>query len=458
MTESNPVPESVSDDIPENAWTVEQLNHTIKEVLTGARDQFPTHVIGEVADVDQYEFGTFFELRDLDADPSIGCLAWASSVADFDHELEAGTKAVVEASVDFYPERGDCQLLVSDYWPIGESARYQELSQLRKQLEDEGLFDEERKQAIPGYPACVGAVTSPSGSAIEDLWTAISDRSPRTDLKLHGATVQGEHAVESILKALDTLDQDPEVETIVLTRGGGSDVHLWAFNAEPLVRRVAACQTPTIVAIGHEDDQTLVEAVADKRAMTPTEAGVISTTDWTTTADNLESLERRIHTAYHSFVDDHLDTLDRRIDSAMAAVEQQATEYQSQKQRARDLEQRIIAVYDRLVERRLQNVDERIGTALTDVEVAAQSEAATERVARGRLSDLEARINGAYRNQVNQELDTLEQRITTAYQDLEADARVEAGRQEAQRLRKIVFVLLGIIIIGGLAVAIWLLF
>jgi exonuclease VII large subunit len=100
--------------VPEGACTVGQLNEEIERALADAGDRFPSHVVGEIAEVDDYGFGTFFELRDPEADPSISCLAWANTVASFDHDLAPGTEAVVGAEVDFYPDRGDCQLLVTE--------------------------------------------------------------------------------------------------------------------------------------------------------------------------------------------------------------------------------------------------------------------------------------------------------------------------------------------------------
>ncbi|WP_128224029.1 exodeoxyribonuclease VII large subunit [Halobacteriaceae bacterium SHR40] len=420
--------------LPEGAWTVDRFNHEIERVLNDSHDRFPTHVIGEIAEVDHYHFGTFFELRDLDEEPVISCLAWADQVSGFDHELAEGTKAVVEATVDFYPNRGDCQLLVFDYWPLGESARQEQLQALRNQLEQEGLFDEERKQSIPAYPACVGLVTSPSGSAREDTWAAISDRSPRTTVKLHGATVQGEDAVRSVITAIQSLDHDSAVETIIVTRGGGSDTDLWCFNAEPLVRCLAACATPVVVAIGHEDDETLVEYVADARAMTPTEAGVTATTPVETVLERLATTEQGIDTAYQTLAEEHLEQVDRRIETAVDSLRQQHLQTQSVRQRASDLEQRIGTAYRTLVETRLEAIDSRLDQHLQERELVAESEAASARAARRRLSDLEARIDGAYQTHVERILQQSEQRITDAYRELETQARITTSTAEARKL------------------------
>lgn len=440
-------------DAPDGSWTVARLNREIEEVLSDAQVRFPTHVVGEVAEVEEYKFGTFFELRDLDDDPVISCLSWSSTTDSVEYDLEDGTRVVVESTVDFYPERGNCELQVSDFWPLGESRRQQELEALRRQLEEEGLFDEERKDDIPLQPACLGLVTSPAGSAREDAWAAISERSPRTDVKLCGATVQGENAVPSLVTSIERLDTDQDVETIIVTRGGGSDVDLWCFNAEPLVRCIASCTTPIIVAIGHEDDETLVEDVADARAMTPTEAGVVATTSVEETRNRLDTLERRIKTNYERVVQNRIDRLERQITTAYENLERKASRRESLRRRASDLEHRITVAYETLRESRLQTLDNRIDSGLKDVEMAAESEAASEQIARQRVANLERRIDAAYRTRVTRELDNLDRRLDTAYTELEAEQRVAASTTTVRRLWIVVAILLVILVLGSIAVS-----
>ncbi len=464
-------------ELPDGAWTVGQLNEEIQQTLKAQRGRFPTHIVGEIAEVDDYEFGSFFQLRDLSEEPSISCLAWANEVASFDHDIEAGTEAVVEATVDFYPERGDCQLLVSGYWPVGESNRQRELEQLETQLAAEGLFEQQQKKELPAHPDCIGLVTSPAGSAREDVWGTVSERSPRTEVRLCGATVQGDGAVPSLLDAIDRLDRDPDIETLIVTRGGGSDTDLWSFNAEPLVRRIGACSTPVVVAIGHEDDETLVEAAADARAMTPTEAGVLATTRVEERLEQLAVLERRVGRGYQAVVESRLETLDRRIESAHEALTRATQQREATRDRARELARRIGFAYRGLVERRLDTLERgverdyrrlattrvdalehRLDTALSERELAAESEAATARTTRRRLDDLEHRIEGAFRARATRELDDLDHRIDRAYREVEASARAAASERTARRLRVVVAVLAVLLGVAAVAVAVLLLF
>lgn len=395
-----------TDALEGDAWSVARLNREIDATLTDAADRFPTYVFGEVSEISAYDFGTFFELRDLEESAVISCIAWSKTLANFDDPLEEGTAAIVRASVDFYADRGDTQLVVSGYWPVGDSDRTQQLEQLRAQLESEGLLDDECKRPLPAYPDCIGLVTSPSGSAREDFVSAVRERYPGVTVKLCGATVQGEEAVPSLVGAIQTLERDRGVDVLVVTRGGGSDTDLWCFNEEPVVRAIADCSTPVVAAVGHEDDRTLSEAVADRRAMTPTDAGVEATPDLESVRESAGLLERRIDGAYSALVDERLTSHERRVEAAKVAVERRV---------------------------------------------------AARRAMCRRASDLETRIDQAYRRRVEGELDGLEARLETAYRDVEADARIEAGTAEARRLRIVVAVLLALLVLGTVLVVVLLL-
>ena len=445
------------EDIQGDVWSVAELNEAIQDVVQAANDAFPTYVVGEVADVSTYSYGTFFELRDVEADAVISCLVWASRRASFEYDIEEGTAAIVRAQVDFYAERGNMQLLVANYWPVGESDRAQALAELRASLEEEGLLEEDRKQTLPGYASCIGLVTSRSGSAIEDFTTAVNDRSPRVEIRLCAATVQGDGAVPALVGAVRRLERDPYVEVIVVTRGGGSDTDLWCFNEEPVVRAIADCATPVVVAVGHEDDETLAEAVADRRAMTPTDAASATTRDVSEVRRELCHLETRVDSAYTGLVVETMDDYERRVEAGYVAVKQAVAAQVATLQRAADLERRVSTAYRTLVAETLASLDRVIDDAVRSIEHAAETDAVTARAARGRVGDLEARIDRAYHANVDRKLDVLERRVEDAYRDVETDAKVRAGTTEARRLRIVVAVLLVLLVVGSVAVALLLL-
>jgi exodeoxyribonuclease VII large subunit len=428
--------------IPEEAWSVSRINDEIETVLTEAAEQFPSYIVGEIADVSHYDFGTFFDLADIDAEARISCFAWSNAVNSFEYDLEAGVTAVVQASVDHYQKQGDTRLVVREYWPVGESQRVEELEALRETLAEEGAFDEQARQPLPAYPHEVGVVTSPSGSALEDFNSTVTARWPIVSICLCGASVQGETAIADLVEAIQELEHDPTVEVIVVTRGGGADATLWVFNREPVVRAIVECTTPVVVAVGHEDDETLAERVADERAMTPTAAGVAVTPELEAIANRFETLERRIADGYTGLVEERLTAVAGRITAGVSTIEQEAVTREATQQRVADLKRRLTTAYTSLAKTRLTEIDRRIDQAMQSIEQTAVTEQASATAARGRMVDLEARIDQTYRQTVDRQLQTIEQRIDTAYRELEAETKVQAGKAEAKKLRLVIAVLL----------------
>ena len=433
------------------AWSVTELNDEINSVLADADQRFPTYVVGEVSDVSVYDFGTFFDLRDLDGEATISCIVWSYQRAAADYDLTEGVETILRASVGFYVDDGRTQLTVQNFWPVGESERSQNLAALRETLKAEGLFHDERKHSVPEYPRIVGVVTSLSGSAREDFCESVHSRDSRITITVCGATVQGEAAVQSIISGIRQLDRDPSIDVIVVTRGGGADVDLWAFNEEPVVRAIADCATPTVVAVGHEDDETLAEHVADHRAMTPTDAGVAVAPRIDRARQGAQAVERRIGVAYADFVESRLTELKRRIDAGVTGIEQATVTHRAVRQRATDLERRVSIAYDGLVDSRLTELDSRIDDAVRAIEHDAERDAVTARAARGRVRGLERRIDRAYQSRVQQEIDELDRRIEDAYREVEMDETIAAETTEARRLRVVVLalvlVLLGLVVL-----------
>ena len=283
-------------------------------------------------------------------------------------------------------------------------------------------------------------MTSPSGSALEDFNSTVTARWPTISVCLCGASVQGETAIADLVEAIQELEHDPTVEVIVVTRGGGADATLWVFNREPVVRAIVECTTPVVVAVGHEDDETLAERVADERAMTPTAAGVAVTPELEAIANRFETLERRI-------AEERLTALAGRITAGVRTIEQEAVTREATQQRVADLERRLTTAYTSLATTRLTEIDRRIDQAMQSIEQTAVTEQASATAARGRVADLEARIDQAYRQTVDHQLQTIEQRIDTAYREIETESKVQAGQAEAEKLRLVVAVLLVLLLL-----------
>src|SRR5210317_1844876 len=190
-----------------------------------------------------------------------------------------GDKVLAYGRVSLYEPRGDYQLIVEQLEPAGEGVLKQRFDALKKKLLAEGLFDEDRKQALPVVPARVGVITSPSGAAIRDIITVLGRRFPSVPVVIYPAAVQGDAAPGELLAALQTAVRRDECDVLIIGRGGGSLEDLWAFNDETLARAIAECPIPIVSAVGHEVDFTIADFVADVRAPTPSGAAEIVVPD-----------------------------------------------------------------------------------------------------------------------------------------------------------------------------------
>lgn len=214
----------------------------------------------------------YFVLRDTDADFSLTVVADVSLLGKLDPPLAEGQRIVVQARPDFWAARGSLSMRARDIRPVGLGALLAELARLRELLASEGLFAPERKKPLPFIPTRIGLICGRNSAAMQDVLANARERWPSVDFEIREVAVQGVQAVSAVTSALAELDALPEVDVIIVTRGGGSVEDLLPFSNETLVRAVAACITPVVSAIGHEQDAPLIDFVADLRASTPTDA------------------------------------------------------------------------------------------------------------------------------------------------------------------------------------------
>src|SRR5690606_17547790 len=186
-------------------------------------------------------------------------------------DLKVGDHVVASVKADYFVKQGDFSFTVSAMRHVGLGDQLERLERLRAQLRAEGLFDPARKKPIPFLPQVIGLITGERSDAERDVHRNAELRWPHVTFRTVYATVQGERCVPETLAALKQLDADPEVDVIVIARGGGDPQHLLGFSDERLVRAVAAASTPVVSAIGHENDRPLLDDVADLRASTPTD-------------------------------------------------------------------------------------------------------------------------------------------------------------------------------------------
>ncbi|MBC3761568.1 exodeoxyribonuclease VII large subunit [Quadrisphaera sp. RL12-1S] len=215
----------------------------------------------------------YLTLRDTDVDMSLPVSAHVRLLDALPGGLAEGARVVVRASPEFWTKRGVLQLQATDIRPVGVGELLARIEHLKRVLASEGLLDEHRKKPLPFLPRCVGLVCGRASAAERDVVRTASDRWPGVRFEVRQVAVQGTGAVSEVSAAVAELDDHPDVDVIVVARGGGSLEDLLPFSNEALCRAVAACATPVVSAIGHEVDNVLLDLVADVRASTPTDAG-----------------------------------------------------------------------------------------------------------------------------------------------------------------------------------------
>ncbi|WP_137175809.1 exodeoxyribonuclease VII large subunit [Massilia sp. HP4] len=234
-----------------------------------------------------------------------------------------GDKVEVRALVTLYGARGDYQINVEAIRRAGVGQLYEAFLRLKEKLAAQGLFDADRKRALPLFARSIGIVTSPQAAALRDVLTALRRRAPHVRIVLYPAPVQGQFAADKIAEAIMTASRRAEVDVLLVCRGGGSIEDLWSFNEECVARAIDACAIPVISGVGHETDVTIADFAADVRAATPTAAAELAATpraDWLASLegdalDLQRAMERRLHDAGQG-----LDNLSRRLLNPSAQI------------------------------------------------------------------------------------------------------------------------------------------
>ena len=230
-------------------------------------------VTGEISNLHQARSGhVYFTLKDEDGQLRAALFRGNASRVRF--EIEEGLEVVAEAEVSIYAARGDLQLIIRQLEPRGMGALQLAFEQLRKRLAAAGFFDADRKRPIPAFPRRLGLVTSPTSAAIRDVLQVAARRFPAIPILISPTLVQGDSAPEQIAQAIARLEGFPDVDVILLVRGGGSLEDLWAFNTETVAHAIVRSRVPVVAGVGHETDLTIADLVADLRAPTPSAAAM----------------------------------------------------------------------------------------------------------------------------------------------------------------------------------------
>jgi exodeoxyribonuclease VII large subunit len=299
------------------------------------------------------------KLKDLDQDVTVSFTLWSSVRAKLTEEFRQGDRVVALLKPNFWPKGGTLSMQVFDLRHVGLGDLLERLERLRRQLADEGLFALDRKQSLPFLPHRIGLVTGKDSDAEKDVLRNAQLRWPSVEFRVRHAAVQGDRAAADVTAAIRELDADPEVDVIIVARGGGDFQNLLVFSDESLVRAAAACQTPLVSAIGHEADRPLLDEVADLRASTPTDAAKRVVPD---VADELARVQHarsgiRMRMTQRVAVEiDRLEALRTRpvLTSPGTLVDARAEELGRYVARGRE-------VADRIVERAQNGLTEQVG-------------------------------------------------------------------------------------------------
>ncbi|WP_368668247.1 exodeoxyribonuclease VII large subunit [Psychrosphaera sp. I2R16] len=212
--------------------------------------------------------------------------------------IDNGSQVLVRGRISLYEPRGDYQFIVETMEPAGEGLLKQQFEALKLKLGQMGLFDQDVKRPIPQNPKRVGVITSPTGAAVHDILTVLKRRSPQTEVIIYPTMVQGEHAAQNLIWAINAANYREEVDVLVVGRGGGSLEDLWSFNDEALAHTIYNSALPIISAVGHEVDFSICDFVADLRAPTPSAAAELVSTDMTDVIEKVNRLYSRLLLAY----------------------------------------------------------------------------------------------------------------------------------------------------------------
>lgn len=290
--------------------SVTGLNCYVKSLLEEDCNLADIAVEGEISNfVNHYKSGHYY-LALKDEKSLIKTVMFSTYNRRLSFVPQNGMKVIVRGKVSLYERDGTYQLYATDMFQSGVGLQHLAFEKLKEKLFKEGMFDESHKKELPLYPFTVGVATSATGAALQDIISVTSRRFPCAKLVVAPCGVQGEGAKDSIIKAIKKLDSLAEIETIIIARGGGSKEDMWVFNDEEIARCAYSCKKPTVSAVGHEIDWTILDYVCDKRAATPTAAAEIVFPDINTIQYKLMKYDENISKNVRNTIEQYNSRLD----------------------------------------------------------------------------------------------------------------------------------------------------
>ena len=335
-----------------NIYPVGQVNKYIKNMF--AQD-FMLHLIsikGEVSNCKYHTSGhIYFTLKDKAG--AMSAVMFAGNAKNMTFRMKDGDQVVVTGSVEVYEKMGTYQIYARQIELDGEGNLYLRFEQLKKELEEMGMFAAEYKRPIPKYAGKIGVVTAQTGAAIQDIRNISGRRNPYVQLILYPALVQGEGAAQSIVNGIHALDR-MGLDIIIVGRGGGSIEDLWAFNEEIVARAIFECNTPVISAVGHETDWTIADFVSDRRAATPSAAAELAVFDHRQMIDQLSNIKKRMDSNLSGKIEFYRERLSH-IKTRVSYLSP-ANRLNENRKRLADLEERLLLLMQQQIKDKRQKL------------------------------------------------------------------------------------------------------
>lgn len=282
----------------QHVLSVKDLNRYIRMKMEGDARLSDVWIRGEISNFTHHSSGhMYFTLKDEGS--RIRAIMFAAHNQRLPFIPKEGSRVIARGNVSVYERDGQYQFYAVHMQPDGIGSLYLAYEQLKKKLEEEGLFATERKRPLPRFPRTIGVITSPTGAAVRDIMITIKRRFPQVRVILYPVLVQGKGAAPSIVKAIKSMNEMAEAEVLIVGRGGGSLEELWAFNEEIVARAIYQSDIPVISAVGHETDFTIADFASDLRAATPTAAAELAVPSAIEVKSRIHQRERQLHQGLH---------------------------------------------------------------------------------------------------------------------------------------------------------------
>jgi len=286
---------SLSPQVPES--DVQSITQITRELKALVETRFPrVWVQGEISNCTRAGSGHFY-LTLKDENAQLRAVIWRGTASRLRFDIHDGLEVIASGPIEIYQARGSYQLIINQLIPKGVGSLELAFRQMQQKLEAEGLFDPQHKRPLPRFPRRLVLVTSPTSAAVRDMLQVITRRWPAVDIVILPVAVQGTGAAEEIAAALRSVAQIPGVDIVITGRGGGSLEDLWAFNEEVVARAIFDCPIPVVSAVGHEIDVSIADLVADRRALTPSEAGELVVPNKDDVVNEMNQIGKRLSSA-----------------------------------------------------------------------------------------------------------------------------------------------------------------